>query len=643
MLLEGRSGRRQRLLIVARQLLADLFLPRQRLVPCCRHAARRCVQARGDAFQQAGRALLEGLGESIQRRAQMLRERLARSLVPLQCFVPDARDGGGGRLESAREPIQLPLHGVRDGVVQRGRLARETRHRGRHDRLQRRAGGAGAFGDALLQRLLHGRSKARIGGLGLAVEGVLAGDLPLVQGEALLLDGRHHRLQTIDQRGHHLGLPLQELEAFLALMGLRVDAQGRRDLHVEHLRGIDPLAPAQRRKQPQHRGGGHARNRRAEREAQSLDRCGERIADSLQVRRAFQRHAGAAQGRHHAEERAEHAQQHEQADQIRRQRRARQGHALTLDAQAHRIAQAGMQGLEPGAQAGRRPGQARDRTRQRGRGLAVAPQFERARHVADANQQRDRQRQRIRADVAATDPAHRGQTYQKNNEIEISGHSVPVSRCEGRRAALRPVVNEHPVRPATRSAYPCGTCSAMRRVWRVWRSGRLRRPPRLRRRPASVAPPARKRSKCPSSKPGHGGQQTPLALAERSLHHGVHHREPGHGGRSGGQHGPQAAAQGADARLHRLLHGEVALTKNRVIDRRIRRGALRERLRRRPATPRGGKHAIADDGIRQRRAHAGALALFSVAEGARAGGDGRRSVVQRRGQRDRVGPAEPLA
>ena len=125
-----------------------LFLPRQRLVPRCRHAARRRFEARGDAFQQAGRALLEGFGESIQRRAQVLRQRLARSLLLRQCLVPDVRHGGGARLETARQPVQLPLHGVRDGVVQRGRLARETRHRGLHDRLQRRAGGAGAFGDA---------------------------------------------------------------------------------------------------------------------------------------------------------------------------------------------------------------------------------------------------------------------------------------------------------------------------------------------------------------------------------------------------------------------------------------------------------------------------------------------------------------
>ena len=209
----------------------------------------------------------------------------------------------------------------------------------------------------VLQRLLHRRSEARVGGLGLAVEGVLAGDLPLVQRQALLLDGRHHRLQPIDQRGHHLGLPLQELEGFLALMGLRVDAQGRRDLHVEQLRGLDPLAPAQRGKQPQHGGGGHARNRGAERKSQSLDRCGQRRADSLQVRRAFQRHAGAAQRRHHAQQRAEHAQQHQQADQIRRQRRAGQGHALTFDAQAHRVAQAGMQCARA-----RRPGWAAVRT-----------------------------------------------------------------------------------------------------------------------------------------------------------------------------------------------------------------------------------------------------------------------------------------
>jgi len=144
---------------------------------------------------------------------------------------------------------------------------------------------------------------------------------------------------------------------------------------------------------------------------------GERVADRLQVGRAFQCRAGAAQGRHHAEERAEHAQQHQQTDQIRRQRGSGQGHALTFDAQPHRVAQAGMQLIEPAVETGRRFGQTCDGARQRGRSLAVAPQFERARQIAGANEDRDGERQRVRAKVAGADPAHRSEASQKNNEF----------------------------------------------------------------------------------------------------------------------------------------------------------------------------------------------------------------------------------
>jgi hypothetical protein len=153
-----------------------------------------------------------------------------------------------------------------------------------------------------------------------------------------------------------------------------------------------------------------------------------------------------------------------------------------------------------------------------------------------------------------------------------------------------------------------------------------------------------------------------LAGAQRALHHRIHHREPGHGRCPRGQHGPQAAAQVADGRLHRLLDGEIALTKNGVIDGRIRGGVLGGRLRG-PAPPRSGERAIANDGLRQRGPQARALGLLSVAVGLHTCGHGRwvvvargacprratsrmaapRMAVQRRRQPNGVGPAEPLA
>ena len=188
---------------------------------------------------------------------------------------------------------------------------------------------------------------------------------------------------------------------------------------VEQLRGLQPLAPAQRGQQAQHRGCGHARNRGAERQAQALDRRGQRGADRLQVRRALQRRAGAVQRRHHAEEGAQHAQQHQQAGQIRRQRRAGQGRRARLRrAGAPRCAgwDAACRARRPGCGGG--PDRSVDGARQRGRGLAVAAQFERAHQVEGADQQRDGQRQRVRADVAGADPAHGGQADEKDDEMK---------------------------------------------------------------------------------------------------------------------------------------------------------------------------------------------------------------------------------
>ncbi|KGS02389.1 hypothetical protein X946_3487 [Burkholderia sp. ABCPW 111] len=446
-LLERRGGRVERLPVALGQRLVGPLLTRQRVVPRRGHAARRRVEARRDAVEQARRALLERFDEAVRRAVQALRERVARALMFVERVAPDVRDVRRCRVEAGRQPVELPLHSLRDGVVQRGRLACERRHRGFHDGLQRRAGHARALGGAVLQRLPDRRREARIRLFRLAEKRLLAGDLPLGRRNALLLERRHHRLQPIDQRGHHVGLPLQQPEGLVALMGVRVHAQRRRDLRVERLRGLEPLAPAKRGQEAQHRGRGHAGDRGAERESEPLDGRGERRADRMQVRRALERGAGAPERHDHAEERAQHAEQHEQADQIRRQRGARQRDALAFDAQAHRVAQARMQPFEPRPQFGRRLGQVRDRVRERGRGLLIAAQFERAGKIAGGDHDGHGERERIRRGIARADPADRGETGEKENEMNVmSGHGGPVSWREGRRAALRPVENELPAR-----------------------------------------------------------------------------------------------------------------------------------------------------------------------------------------------------
>ncbi len=296
---------------------------------------------------------------------------------------------------------------------------------------------------------------------------LLAADQALVQRLALPLHRRHHGLQLADQFGHALGLLPQQLErllALMALMGLRVGAQGGRDLRVEHLPGLQSLAPAQRRGKTQHRGRGHARQRRTERQPQALHRRGQRGADGLQVRRTVQRHAGAVQRDYHAEEGAQHAQQHQEAGQVRRQRRARQADALAFDAQAHRIAQGRGQLLEPGAEARGGRGQVRHGACQGGGGLVEAMQFQPTHQVEPADEHRDGQRQRVRADVAGTDPAHGDQANDKNCVVKKSIHGTLVALCEGLRAVLRPVEIESPVRRAARAGCLCGTRPATLRA-----------------------------------------------------------------------------------------------------------------------------------------------------------------------------------
>ena len=465
MLPERGGGRLQRARVVAGHRLAGLRLLRQRVPPRVRHSLFGRFEARRDAVQQVGRALREGVGELAERGAQVLCRRIVRALLVRERAVPDAGHVVGGRLEAARQAVQLPVDGLRDGVAQHGHFAREPRHRRGHHRLQRGAGHAGALGGAVLQRLPDRRREPPVCLLGPVEKGLLARGLLLVQRDAALFERRHHRLQPIDQRRHHVGLPLQQPERLVAAVRMRMHAQRRRDLRVELLRRIDALAAQQRGQQPEHRGRRHPGDRRAEREAEALDRRDQRRANRVEVGRAFQRGAGALERHHHPEQRAEHPQQHEQADQVRRERRPRQRRAGAFDARAHRAAQARVQRVEPRVERRRRLGQAGHRARKGRGGLPVAQQFEPAGEIAGGDQQRDGGRHRVRRDITGADPAHRDQTGHEYNEINTnSGHNVLFSWREGLRAALPPFETELRARRAARSAYPCGTRPAMRRA-----------------------------------------------------------------------------------------------------------------------------------------------------------------------------------
>ncbi|CAK0375435.1 Uncharacterised protein [Burkholderia pseudomallei] len=291
--LERRGGRFQRLPVALGVCFVRLLLLPERAAPRVGHAACRRVEARAHAVEQIRGAPVERFDDPVDRAVQALRERVARALMIGERVTPDVRDVSRRRLESGRQPVELALHGLRERIVQRGRLARESGHRRLHHGLQRRAGHPRAFRDAVRQRLADRRSETRVRLLGLAEKCLLAGDLPLGRGGALLLERMHHRLQPVDERRHQVGLPLQQPEGFVALMRVRMHAQRRRDLRVERLRGVEPLAPAKRRQQAEHRRRRHPGDRRAEREAEPLHGRGERRADRLQIGRAFERGAGA--------------------------------------------------------------------------------------------------------------------------------------------------------------------------------------------------------------------------------------------------------------------------------------------------------------------------------------------------------------
>ena len=255
---------------------------------------------------------------------------------------------------------------------------------------------------------------------------LLAGDLAFTAGGALLLQRGHHCLQPVHQGGHDVRLPLQQLERLFALMRVRIDAQRRSDLGVERLNRLQPLTPAQRGQQPQHGRRGHTGNRGAEREPQALDRRRQRRANRLQVGGALQRGARALERHHHAEQRPQHAQQDKQTHQIRRQRGAGQRNALAFHAQAHGVAQARMQLLQPGPQLGRLFRQPGHGLRERAGGLLIAAQLQRTCHVGGANHDGDDQRERVEAhDIACRDPPQGHQPGKENDEIQvISGHGV---------------------------------------------------------------------------------------------------------------------------------------------------------------------------------------------------------------------------
>ena len=163
------------------------------------------------------------------------------------------------------------------------------------------------------------------------------------------------------------------------LVGERENPQIAGRAQVKQARDIQPFAAADRGHQPQHGRRCDAGNRRAERQAEPADRLGQRRANRHQVGRSFECEHRALERHHHPEEGAQHSEHDQQADEIRRDCRARQAAAPGLDTLPDGISQGGRYGLEQSRKRRQRLRPVRRRSVQRGaqcRALGtVLPQF----------------------------------------------------------------------------------------------------------------------------------------------------------------------------------------------------------------------------------------------------------------------------
>ena len=340
-------------------------------------------------------------------------ERLVRLALAVQRLLPVAGDVGVVRVKALRQAVQVVLNAGRHAGLQRAGFARQAGQRGFDSRLQCGAGGAGAAFQAVFQRPAYRRGQPGVGRFGLLVKALLPGQQAFLQGAVLRLQLGGQRLQALGQQGQRLGLLAHQRKRFLTLEGGRIGAQRGGGARVQLLAGQQAFAPRQRRQQPQHGRGGHAREGGAERHAQPHHRRGQRSAHGGQIGRALQRLPGAAQGDDHARKGAQHAQQHQQAGQVGRQAGGGQAGALAFHALAHGLAQGRVDLVQPVGQRGRGLAQAGQGAGQRLGGLAVAVKLRHADQEERADQHGDGQRQRVAARVARAHPQHGDEAGQR--------------------------------------------------------------------------------------------------------------------------------------------------------------------------------------------------------------------------------------
>ena len=458
------AGRGQGIRVARGDAVGGAGLLAERLRPALRQRGRGALKLAGRRIEPGLRALVELGRLALGVVFQACDQRVVGVLLAGEGGLPCRGRRRGCGAEAGRQCLQLLLHGGADGLLQGAGLARHACQRGLHHRLQCRADRACAAVHAGLHRGDQRGGELGLGRFGAGMEAFLARGLLRGGVGGLPFDAGDHGLQAFDQFRHQRGLLLQQAEGFLTLERLRMRVQRGGDRIVQPLRDQHALAPAEGRQQAEDGRRGHARDRGAESETQPLDRRGQRAADRVDVGGAFQRQAGAAQGHHHAQQGAQHAQQHQQADQVRRERRGGQGDAFAFHAQAHGLAQAGMQRCQPGLQAVARGRGVVQRVGERCGGLAIALQFHGTGHVARADHQGDHHAQGVRADVADADPADDGQAGEEEGGGEGLFHQrhPGITGYEARRAARRWGGNAGRVRPAGRPAGRGGTAPARR-------------------------------------------------------------------------------------------------------------------------------------------------------------------------------------
>ena len=363
--------------------------------------------------QQGTRALLELAGESAQRLAQAIHQLGLGVGLLRQRGGPGAGHGVSGAAELGGQATQLGLYGVAHPLMQAQAFLRDGGHGRLHHGPQAVARRAGAGGQAVLQRAGNRSGQPGVGRTGFTVELVLALQQLGVQLLATAFHLLSQGLQLVHHGGQGAGLLLQGLEGFLPLVGQRERAQHGGNAAVELARGLGALTPAQRRQQAQHGRRRHPGHRGAKRQAQALDRRGQRAADGSQVGGALQRKHGALEGDDHPHKSAQHAQHDQQAHQVRGERRAGQAHTFAFDAQARGVAQRRVQPGQPGLNLGQGLLQVGQRVGQRGRGGAELPQLECTQQVDSGDHQRHPEGQPAAAHKTPAHPGHDGQANGK--------------------------------------------------------------------------------------------------------------------------------------------------------------------------------------------------------------------------------------